>query len=72
MRADNAVEWRDDIGIAVIDRRDLGIGLGLLQIGLGVIAVRSGRIEGCLRNGLSGNEVHLTPVVGFGLLQGCL
>ena len=72
MRADDAVEWRDNIGIAVIDRRDLGVGLGLLQIGLGVIAVGSGRIEGRLRDRLPGDQLGLTLVVGFGLLQGCL
>ena len=32
MGTDDAVEWRDDIGIAVIDGRDLGVDLGLLQI----------------------------------------
>jgi hypothetical protein len=36
--ADNAGERRDDIGIVEIDRRDLGVGLRLLQVGLRVIA----------------------------------
>src|ERR1700689_3593269 len=69
MRADNAVERRDDIGIAEIDRSDLGVGLGLLQAGLGVIASGGSRIESRLRNGLLGNQVHLTLVLNFGLLQ---
>ncbi len=38
MRTDDAVERRHHIGIAVIDRRDLGVDLGLLQICLGVVA----------------------------------
>ena len=69
MRADDAIERRDDIGIAEIDCGDPGVGLGLLQAGLGVIAGRSGRIEGRLRNRLPGNQIHLTVVVGLGLLQ---
>ena len=72
MRADDAVERRDNIGIAVINRRDLGVGLGLLQIGLGVVARRRRRIEGRLRDGLPGDQFGLTLVIGFGLLQGCL
>ena len=69
MRADDAVERRDDIGIAVIDRRDLGVGLRLLQVGLGVVA-RGGRgIERRLRNRLPRHQVRLALVVGFGLLQ---
>ena len=38
MRADDTVEGCYDIGIAVIDRRNLGVDLGLLQVGLGIIA----------------------------------
>jgi hypothetical protein len=70
MCADDAVERRDNIGIAVIDRRDPGVGLGLLQIGLGVVACRRRRIEGCLRGGLLGNQAGLTLEVNFGLVQG--
>ena len=59
----------DDIGIAVIDRRDLGVGLGLLQVGLGVVAGRSGGIERRLRDRLPRDQIDLALVVGFGLLQ---
>ena len=45
MRADDAVEWRGDMGIAVIDRRDLGVDLGLQQVRLRVVARRGGSIQ---------------------------
>ena len=38
MRADNAVERRNHVGVAVIDRRNLGVDLGLLQVRLRIIA----------------------------------
>src|ERR1700736_1913793 len=69
MRADDAVEGCDDVGIAEIDRRNLGVGLGLLQVGLGVVARRSGLIEGRLRDGLPRNQIRLALVVSFGLLD---
>src|SRR6266704_2983902 len=69
MRADDAVERRDDVGIAVIDRRDLGVDLGLLQVGLGVVARRRGLIQRRLRDGLPRDQIRLALEVGFGLLQ---
>ena len=69
MRADDAVERRRDIGIAVIDRRDLGVDLGLLQVGLGVLARRRRSIERCLRDRLSLHQIRLPLEIGFGLLH---
>ena len=72
MRADDAVERRDHIGIAVVDRRDLGVDLGLLQIGLRVVAVGRGGIERRLRDRLPLHQIRLALEIGFGLLQRCL
>jgi hypothetical protein len=69
MRADEAVERRDDIGIAVIDRRNLGIDLGLLQTGLRIVAGGGRRLEGGLRDGLLGHQFRLPLEVGFGLFH---
>ena len=69
MRADDAVERRDDVGIAVIDRRDLGVDLGLLQVGLGVVARRRGLVQRRLRDGLPRDQIRLALEIGFGLLQ---
>ena len=69
MRADDAIEWRDDIGIAVVDRRDLGVDLSLLQVCLGVVARRGGGVEGRLRDGLPLHQIRLPFEVGFGLFH---
>ena len=69
MGADDAVERRGDIGIAEIDGGDLGVDLGLLQVGLGIVARRGGLIEGGLRDRLPRNQVRLALVVGLGLFQ---
>jgi hypothetical protein len=60
---------RGDVGVAIIDLGDLGVGLGLLQIGLHVVARRRRGIERRLRDGLSLNQFHLPLVVGLGLFQ---
>jgi hypothetical protein len=69
MCADDAVEWRDNIGVAVIDCRDLGVDLGLLKARLCVVARRDGLIERCLRGRVSLHQIRLTLVVGFGLFH---
>ena len=69
MRADDAIERRHHIGIAVIDRRDLGVDLGLLQIGLRVVARRGGVVERRLRNGLPLHQIGLPFEIGFGLAE---
>ena len=69
MGADDAVERRGDIGIAEIDGGDLGVDLGLQQVGLGVVPRRGGLIEGGLRDGLSRDQIRLALVVGLGLFQ---
>jgi len=69
MGADNAVERRGDVGIAEIDGGDLGVDLGLQQVGLGVVARRGGLIEGGLRDRLARDQIRLAPVVGLGLFQ---
>ena len=69
MRADDAVERRGDVGVAVIDLRDLGVDLGLLQIGLHVVARRGRGIERGLRDGLLLHQFHLPLVIGLGLFQ---
>ena len=72
MRADDAVERRGHIGITVIDRRDLGIDLGLQQVRLRVVARRGGSIERGLGNGLPLDQFLLALVVRLGLPQRCL
>ena len=69
MRADDAVERRHHVGVAVIDRGDLGVGLRLLQVGLRVVARGGRRIERCLRDGLPRDQIGLALEVGLGLLQ---
>ena len=69
MRADDAVERRDDVGIAVIDRCDLGVDLGLLQVGLGVVARGCRGIQRRLRDGLPLHQIRLALEVSFRLLQ---
>ena len=69
MGADDAVERRGDIGIAEIDGGDLGVDLGLLQVGLGVVARRGGLIESGLRDRLPRDQIRLALVVGLGLFQ---
>ena len=69
---DDAVERRGHIGIAVIDRRDLGVDLGLQQIGLRVVARRGRSIQRRLGNGLPLHQFLLALEVGLGLPQRCL
>jgi hypothetical protein len=72
MRADDAVERRDHVGVTVIDSGDLGVGLGLLQARLCIVARRSGLIERRLRHGLSLNQIGLALEVGLRLFHRCL
>jgi hypothetical protein len=72
MRGDDAVERRSHLGIAVIDRGEPGVDLGLLQIGLGVVARRGRLIQRRLRDGLPLHQFGLTLEIEFGLSQGCL
>ena len=72
MRADNAVERRGHIGVTVIDRRNLGIDLGLQQDCLRVIAGRGGSIERGLRNGLPLDQFLLALEVRLRLPHRCL
>jgi hypothetical protein len=69
MGADDAVERRNDFGVTVIDRGDPGIDLGLLQIGLRIVAGGRGAVERRLRDGLPLHQIRLPSEVGFGLLQ---
>jgi hypothetical protein len=48
---------------------DPGVDLGLLQIGLGVVARGRRVVEHCLRDGLPLHQIQLPLVVGLGLLQ---
>ena len=72
MRADDAVERRGHMGIAVIDRRDLGVDLGLQQVRLRVVARRGGIIQRGLGNGLPLHQFLLALEVRLGLPQRCL
>jgi len=69
VRADDPVKRRRHIGVAVIDGRNLGVDLSLLQIGLRVITRGCGLFQRCLRDDLSGDQVRLTFEIGFCLLQ---
>lgn len=69
MRTDDAVERRDHLGVAVVDLGKPGIGLGLLEIGLGVVAGRRRGVEGGLRYGLPLHQIALSLEVGFRLLE---
>ena len=72
MCANNSVERSDHVGVAIIDRSDLGIDLSLLKVCLGVVPRRRGLIESRLRHNLPCNEIRLPFEVGLGLLQRCL
>jgi hypothetical protein len=72
MRTDDAIERCDDIGVTVIDRGDLGVDLGLLQIRLRIVTYGYGLIEIGLRRKLLGDQIGLTLVFRFSLFQGCL
>ena len=72
MRADDTVERRSHIGIPVIDRRDLGIDLGLQQVRLRVVARRGRSIQRGLGNGLPLDQFLLALEVRLGLLHRCL
>lgn len=65
--ADDAVERRGHVGVAVVDLGELGVGLGLLEIGLRVIARRCRGVERGLRDGLALHQLSLPFVVGFRL-----
>jgi len=69
MRCDDAVKGRADGGVAVIDLRDLRIGLRLLQIGLRVVAIGGGRIQRRLRDRLPLHQFDLPLEIGFRLFQ---
>jgi hypothetical protein len=69
VRSDDAVEGCCDIGVAVVDRRDLGVDLGLLQNGLRVVAGRGRGLERRLRDGLLLHQIGLALEIGFGLLH---
>ncbi len=51
---------------------DLGVRLGLQQIGLGVVARRRGGVERRLRDGLPLDQIRLPFEVSLGLLHRCL
>ncbi len=67
MGADDAVKRRDDVGVTVIDRRDPGVGLGLLQVGLRVVPRRGRIIERCLRDRLPLHQIGLALEIGIAL-----
>ena len=72
MPGDGAVERCSHGGIAVIDRSEPGVGLGLLQIGPGVVVRRGRLIQRRLRDGLPLHQFGLALEIEFGLSQGCL